>query len=57
MARIREIVASAARDVAKVVVDTGAFDPGRLIAAIDRLQEANTACDALLLPHVSKPAQ
>ena len=51
MNAVREAVSDAAHKVADAV-EEGKHDMGRLIAAIDTLQQAkNIACDAIILPH------
>jgi hypothetical protein len=59
--RKAEITAAAAvfaRTVIDIFKASESFDTGRAIAAIDQITQAkNTACDALVLPHVSKAPQ
>jgi hypothetical protein len=52
---VREAVADAAEKVTSAVEGAETHDTGRLIAALDLLQQAkNVACDALILPHAPK---
>lgn len=52
MKRIREITASAASEIQKVMYSGVRYDTGRAIATLDFLQIVkNTGCDALILPH------
>jgi hypothetical protein len=50
--RICAITGQAAEELTATIEGTKAYDIGRLIAALDQLQQAkNTACDAINLPH------
>lgn len=52
MGEIREAVAETAEKIAASVERNEKHDIGRLIAALDHLQQAkNIACDSLILPH------
>lgn len=52
MGEIRGVVAEAAEKMAASVECNDKYDVGRLIAALDHLQQAkNIACDSLILPH------
>lgn len=51
MQQIRDILADAAEKIVKTVKETGEFDMGRLIHAIDTMQVAkNVAIESILLP-------
>ncbi len=53
--QIHVATAEMAEKIASTVESADAHDIGRLIAALDQLQQVkNTACDALTLPHVPK---
>jgi hypothetical protein len=53
--RIRAITGNAARDLVTAIEGANAYDTGRLIAALDHLQQTkHIACDAVTLPHHPK---
>jgi hypothetical protein len=49
--RIRDVISRAAREVTTIIKESGKYDMGRAIAAVDSLQHAkDLACASVLLP-------